>query len=66
LSSPVKIGHGWGTFKHVFASDFSGDGRADVLGVDASGNLLYYPHNGTGLSSPVKIGHGWGTFKHVF
>ncbi|MFF4081533.1 FG-GAP-like repeat-containing protein [Streptomyces sp. NPDC001777] len=46
-------------------SDFSGDGKADVLGVNSSGNLLYYPHNGTGLSSPTQIGQGWGTFKHV-
>ncbi|GIG71494.1 peptidoglycan DD-metalloendopeptidase family protein [Phytomonospora endophytica] len=46
-------------------SDWSGDGKSDVLGVDASGNLLYYPHSGSGLASPVKIGHGWGGFKHV-
>ncbi|HEY1175092.1 MAG TPA: hypothetical protein VGF17_02965, partial [Phytomonospora sp.] len=60
-----KIGHGWGTFKHVIASDWSGDGHADVLGVDSGGGLFYYPHSGTGLASPVKIGHGWGTFRFV-
>ncbi|MFE7615473.1 peptidoglycan DD-metalloendopeptidase family protein [Streptomyces sp. NPDC057496] len=46
-------------------SDFSGDGKSDVLGVNSSGNLLYYPHNGTGLSGPRQIGQGWGAFKHV-
>ncbi|WP_074259335.1 FG-GAP-like repeat-containing protein [Agromyces cerinus] len=49
----------------VNVSDFSGDGAADVLGVNAAGNLMYYAHNGSGLSAPVQIGNGWGTFKHV-
>ncbi len=55
-SAPVEGDH---------VSDFSGDGAADVLGVDATGDLWYYPHQGSGLSSPVQIGNGWGTFKHV-
>ncbi|MGW2180524.1 peptidoglycan DD-metalloendopeptidase family protein [Streptomyces sp. NPDC001732] len=65
LSSPVKIGQGWGTFKHVMAADWSGDGAADVLGVSSAGNLLYYPNNGYKLTAPAQIGQGWGTFKHV-
>ncbi|WP_407567192.1 peptidoglycan DD-metalloendopeptidase family protein [Polymorphospora sp. A560] len=65
LATPVKIGHGWSTFKHVMAADWSGDGAADVLGVDSSGRLLYYPNNNYKLSSPTQIGHGWSTFKHV-
>jgi sugar lactone lactonase YvrE len=47
------------------AADWSGDGHADVLGVDAAGDLLYYPHNGNGLSSPVTIGHGFQSFTSV-
>ncbi|BCJ75295.1 hypothetical protein CS0771_48390 [Catellatospora sp. IY07-71] len=46
-------------------SDFSGDGYADVLGVNSAGSLLYYPNNGLALSAAVQIGHGWGTFRHV-
>jgi hypothetical protein len=46
-------------------SDFSGDGAADVLGVDAGGNLLYYPNNNYSLSAARQIGHGWETFSHV-
>ncbi|MEU5949395.1 hypothetical protein ABZ793_28060, partial [Micromonospora sp. NPDC047465] len=65
LANPVRIGHGWATFKHVMAADWSGDGAADVLGVDANGNLWYYPHSGAGLANPVRIGHGWATFIHV-
>jgi hypothetical protein len=65
LSSPTKIGYGWSTFRQVMAADWSGDGQADVLGVDASGDLWYYVHNGTGLSTPTKIGSGWSTFRHI-
>nr|WP_308442913.1 peptidoglycan DD-metalloendopeptidase family protein [Catellatospora sp. TT07R-123] len=50
---------------HDHVGDFSGDGHADVLGVNAAGNLLYYANNGLALSAPVQIGNGWGTFKFV-
>ena len=46
-------------------SDWSGDGHADVLAVDASGDLWYYPNNNLRLSSRTQLGHGWSTFKHV-
>ena len=46
-------------------SDWSGDGKSDVLGVDSSGRLWYYPHSGSGLAGPVQLGHGWGSFRHV-
>jgi hypothetical protein len=48
-------------------SDFSGDGHADVLGVNADGTLMYYPNNNLTLSSSTarQLGHGWGSFTHV-
>ncbi|MFI1976243.1 FG-GAP-like repeat-containing protein [Streptomyces wedmorensis] len=50
---------GWsphGTFHH----DYSGDGRADVLALDAYGVLWRYDGTGTGGLKPrVKIGWGW-------
>lgn len=47
-------------------SDFNGDGRADVLGVDAAGALWYYRHaTGNAFAAPVEIGHGWQTFRQV-
>lgn len=46
-------------------SDFSGDGHSDVLGVNADGDLLYYPNNGLALSPHTRIGFGWDTFTHV-
>jgi hypothetical protein len=63
-----KIGSGWGTFKTVLApGDFSGDGRSDVLAINASGHLYLYRGNGKGgwAAKGQKIGSGWGTFKTV-
>jgi hypothetical protein len=46
-------------------SDWSGDGHADVIGVDEVGRLRYYPNNGLQLGAWQQIGDGFGTFKHV-
>ena len=59
-STARQLGIGWGSFEHVMAADFSGDGHADVLAVNAAGDLLYYPNNGLALSSSTRIGIGWG------
>ncbi|MEV0589462.1 FG-GAP-like repeat-containing protein, partial [Nonomuraea sp. NPDC050310] len=66
VSTGVKIGQGWGTWRHVFAADFNGDGRADVLGVNSAGDLYWYRNNSNDVSTGVKIGQGWGTWRHVF
>ncbi|WP_258726480.1 FG-GAP-like repeat-containing protein [Cellulomonas sp. NS3] len=47
------------------ADDWSGDGHADVLGVDVRGTLWYYPHDGNGLSPRTQLGTGWASFRHV-
>ncbi|WP_164745329.1 FG-GAP-like repeat-containing protein [Georgenia faecalis] len=40
--------------------DYNGDGRADVLAVNGSGQLLLYPGNGRGgWQSARTIGNGW-------
>ncbi|WP_439657368.1 FG-GAP repeat domain-containing protein [Lentzea sp. HUAS TT2] len=48
-------------------SDFSGDGYADLLAVNAAGDLVYYPNNNLTISDSTsrRIGQGWGTFSHV-
>ena len=48
-------------------SDFSGDGHADILAVDAAGKFWYYPNNGNKISSTTKrqIGSSWHTWKYV-
>jgi hypothetical protein len=48
-------------------SDFSGDGYADVLGVNAAGALMYYPNNNLTISSATarQLDTGWGSSRQV-
>ena len=41
-----KIGSGWGFSAIIPGGDFSGDGKPDVLAVDAGGALLMYRGDG--------------------
>jgi hypothetical protein len=53
----------------VFSTgDFTGDGKADILGVTPSGDLDLYRGNGLGgfIGGGTKIGAGWGMFAKVF
>ena len=45
-------------------ADWSGDGKGDVLAVNANGGLIMYRGNGAGrfVSPYPRIGSGWGSF----
>lgn len=65
-SAGQRIGNGWGGFLSVFSpKDFSGDHRADVMGVTSTGDLLLYRGNGRGgfASGGLKIGSGWTVYR---
>jgi hypothetical protein len=65
----VRIGAGWGIFAKVFSvGDFTGDGKADIVGVQPAGNMYLYRGNGRGgfSGAGVRIGAGWGIFAKVF
>ncbi|MFJ8308069.1 MULTISPECIES: FG-GAP-like repeat-containing protein [unclassified Streptomyces] len=49
------------------AADFTGDGKKDIVGVEAAtGKLWLYPGNGNGtLGSRVQIGSGWGAMSKL-
>ncbi|GAA5084526.1 DNA-directed RNA polymerase subunit N (RpoN/RPB10) [Thermocatellispora tengchongensis] len=59
------IGEGWQGFQTLIAADVSGDGSADVLGVDGEGQMRYYPNNsgsnpgGLPFTGGQVIGTGW-------
>nr|SBO96804.1 hypothetical protein BN4615_P6320 [Nonomuraea gerenzanensis] len=61
----VDIGQGWGGFVSLLAADVSGDGSADVLGVDPDGQMRYYPNNsgsnpgGLPFTGGLVVGVGW-------
>ncbi|MFB7516366.1 FG-GAP repeat domain-containing protein [Streptomyces sp. NPDC056144] len=69
LSARTRVGTGWGGYNKILgAGDFTGDGRADVVGRDRSGNL--WLHKGTGNASApfagrVKIGYGYGAYSKL-
>jgi len=67
--SPTKIAAGWNSFVKVFSpGDFTGDGKADILGVTPAGSLYLYRGNGLGgfTGGPTKIAAGWNSFAKVF
>ncbi len=63
----VRIAAGWKLYKKlVGAGDLNGDGRGDLLGVDAAGVLWRYYGTATGGLSPrVKLGTGWGAYTSL-
>ena len=55
--------------RNVFSpGDFTGDGKADILGVAGTGDLYLYRGNGLGgfAGAGTKIGSGWNVFAKVF
>lgn len=45
---------------------FTADGRGDVLGRIATGDLYYYPGGVGTIGSPVRVATGWNAFDIVF
>ncbi|MET7620166.1 VCBS repeat-containing protein [Streptomyces sp. NPDC005408] len=73
LGARVTVGTGWGTATYktlVSAGDSNGDGKADLIAVDAAGALWLF--KGTGKSAApfearVQIGtSGWTAFNALF
>ncbi|MBT2456095.1 VCBS repeat-containing protein [Streptomyces sp. ISL-86] len=72
LNDRVKIGTGgWNGFNKLAAvGDITGDGRADIVGVDSSGTAYRYSATGRQGTSTFNgrgvIGGGWNTYKELF
>ncbi|MGW1146755.1 FG-GAP-like repeat-containing protein [Streptomyces sp. NPDC002454] len=63
-STRVRVSDGWQTVDDLLSpGDFTGDGRSDLIGRDAAGDLWLYRGDGQGGYGPrTKIGHGWDTY----
>ncbi|SFF35135.1 Repeat domain-containing protein [Actinacidiphila alni] len=64
----TKIGPGWNAY-NAFAAvgDITGDGKADLVARDSSGNLWLYKGTGSAsgpFAAKVKIGPGWNAYKY--
>ncbi|MFK3734221.1 FG-GAP-like repeat-containing protein [Streptomyces sp. NPDC088090] len=65
LKARVKFAADWRLYKRIVgAGDLNGDGRGDLLGVDAAGVLWRYFGTAAGGVAPrVKVGGGWGVYS---
>jgi hypothetical protein len=65
----VKVAANWGSSYNVVigAGDITGDGKADLVSRDTSGNVWRNDGNGKGsLGARTKIATGWQGYKSVF
>ncbi|WP_405724945.1 FG-GAP-like repeat-containing protein [Streptomyces sp. NBC_01537] len=69
LKARVKVASGWGASYNVVVGvgDITGDGKADLVARDTSGNLWRQSGNGKGgFAARVKIATGWKAYKGIF
>lgn len=59
----ITVGYGWSSSMLPITGDFTGDGRTDLLSIDAGGTLRSYTNTGSfdaGMFGPgTQVGQGW-------
>lgn len=62
-----QVGRGWQAMTAIlYAGDFNGDGRGDIIARSRDGKLWLYPTNGaSGWRTRVHIGNNWQTMTAV-
>ncbi|MFD9221432.1 FG-GAP-like repeat-containing protein [Streptomyces sp. NPDC060064] len=65
FGKPVKVSPGkWTGMRLLAATDFTGDGKADILAANTNGNLYLYPGNGkNGVTGSSVVASGWGDIR---
>ncbi|WP_433133222.1 FG-GAP repeat domain-containing protein [Micromonospora sp. CA-240977] len=66
----IRVGVDWDNMTTLVSSDFTNDGKADLVARDADGELWLYPGTGTATSDAVvkprtRIGTGWNTLATI-
>jgi serine protease len=61
LAAPYpQVGQGWNGWQLFGAGDGDGDGKADIYGINSTGQLYFYRGKGTGqFYAGVQAGQGW-------
>ncbi|MFE7381575.1 FG-GAP repeat domain-containing protein [Streptomyces zhihengii] len=70
FGTPVLIGGGWSTYTHLASpGDMTGDGRADLIGVNAAGDVYRYAATGLGgtrtFTAKAKVTSGWQKYAYI-
>uniref|UniRef100_UPI0031D07D69 C40 family peptidase n=1 Tax=Saccharothrix mutabilis TaxID=33921 RepID=UPI0031D07D69 len=71
FTSSAQVGVGFGPFRWVRSADVSGDGYADLVGVQSDGSLHYLPNNintnpeGRPYGDSINIGSGFQVFSDI-
>lgn len=68
LGGGYKIGNGWTMMDFIlYAGDFDGDSRGDIIARQPNGTLWLYPSTGDwGWAAPRQIGWGWHALTAIF
>ncbi|MFF1509183.1 FG-GAP repeat domain-containing protein [Streptomyces sp. NPDC058326] len=63
----VKIGSGWGTYKHLAAAgDLNADGKGDIVGITSAGDLYTYLNTTPGkFSTRARFGGGFQIYNQI-
>ncbi|WP_435970563.1 N-acetylmuramoyl-L-alanine amidase [Streptomyces sp. Qhu_M48] len=69
FAARVKVGNGWQIYNNIVSTgDLTSDGKADLIGRDATGALWLYKGTGNAASpyaARVKVGTGWQIYNSV-
>lgn len=63
----VKVSEGkWSGMRLLAATDFTGDGKGDILAANHNGSIYLYPGNGkNGVTGSSVAGNGWGGIRLI-
>ncbi|MEO3863332.1 VCBS repeat-containing protein [Acrocarpospora sp. B8E8] len=64
----VPMSTGWKTVTKYWLTDYDGDGKTDVLGLNGTDQMLAWRSKGTAVPSfeqYVSLGTLWSTFSHI-
>ena len=57
---------GWMIYSNIFAGDYNGDGKGDLMAIKPDGTMWFYAGNGaSALAGGIQVGTGWNAYTQV-